>query len=576
MRSTPLQSTVLLCLLTFAQALQAGTTTWDGKHATDAIEVTVVYFVPSDRTPLADWRERVDYFCRRIVLFHAREFGGQSVLSTQVHPEPLVSALTSAQLRQGNADAIYLRTLQETDKRLKFAQDLPEAFPILLVLSDINWRPLDDFYRLKLHEGQLVFEGNYNQGAHFPGAESGGARAAYLADQRKGWGLVSADGWRVPYRGSDCVVYHEGCGHTVGLPHPKTANGSVMSLGQYQGWLSESWLENDQKQRLGWQDKKFVAPPEQELFSEFRALPQPAVPRPGQPVVLKCDWPNNARVKWLRVRLQTAIDGPWIEVPQQWAGGAPATATLGTFDRATPISYRIEAQLENSASTELWGYLQVRDFPQSPPLPRPLPPELVAAAKKEDEIANLPQEEVDLLALADPKTCWMQGEWSRTDGKLLSPKRFGARLEIPYSPSSEYRLNAILEPLDEPNGLLFGLLSGSKRFVSLFNYARGDDALSAIENLGGRNVGNETTFTGRLLQKNRLSQVVITVTKSGVHAAVDGRTILNWKGSPDELSLSDYWSTPQKNALFLGAYDCRYRFYRFTLEAISGQGQLIE
>ena len=51
--------------------------------------------------------------------------------------------------------------------------------------------------------------------------------------------------------------------------------------------------------------------------------------------------------------------------------------------------------------------------------------------------------------------------------------------------------------------------------------------------------------------------------------------MIAWKGEPSRLSLSDYWRTPCENALFLGAYDCRYRFHRLTLTPISGSGQLL-
>jgi hypothetical protein len=121
----------------------AETHTWDGAHDTSNIEVTVVYFVPSDRAPLPDWRERVDYYCKRIEQFHAREFQGQSTLRTLVRSEPLVSEFDTAQLRVGDANAIYYRTLNEADRRLKFApvgvtgKDERQAFPILLVLSEM-------------------------------------------------------------------------------------------------------------------------------------------------------------------------------------------------------------------------------------------------------------------------------------------------------------------------------------------------------------------------------------------------------------------------------------------------------
>lgn len=563
-------------VLIAASCAWGDTRTWDGKHDTSKIEVTVVYFTPRDRRPLADWRERVDYFCRRIEQFHDREFGSQSALKTIVHPEPFVSEATTAELRRGDGDFIFFKTLRETDARLKFAQGERAAYPILLVLSEINWRPLDDFYRLHPRNGQLVFEGNYNSGEHFPGAESGGARATYLADRGVGWGLVSADGWRVPYRGSDCVVYHEGVGHTVGLPHPEPGNGSVMSLGQYQGWISESWLDKEQKSRMKWQPEKADESPQIQLFSHFRALPKPQVPRPGEAVSLTLDWPEKAEVKSLRVRYQTSVDGPWIDIPQRWEGAAPTKADLGKFDRATPISYRVDTELKNGATAELWGYFQVRQQPSVPPQPYALSPDLIAPAAEDAttaKIDKLPKEEIDLLEMTDPKTEWTSGEWTKADGKLVGPKQFGARLELPYSPPQEYRLVLVVEPLDEPNGLILGNRSGERRFATLFNYKPQEAGLSAIEDIDGKNVGNETTFQGNLFKKGRTSQVIVTVRTRRITMAVDGRTIVDWSGTADHLSLSEYWKTPSDSALFLGCYDCRYRFHRITLEPITGTGK---
>ncbi len=567
----------------------AETHTWDGAHDTSNIEVTVVYFVPSDRAPLPDWRERVDYYCKRIEQFHAREFQGQSTLRTLVRSEPLVSEFDTAQLRVGDANAIYYRTLNEADRRLKFApvgvtgKDERQAFPILLVLSEINWRPLDDFFRLKPSEGGLVFEGNYNRGQHFPGAASGGARALYNPRRGIGWGLVSADGWRVPYRGSDCVVYHEGCGHTVGLPHPEPGNGSVMSMGQYRGWISESSLDKEQKTRLGWSPESVESNVQTNLFSEFRAIPEPLIPKPGQLVRLKLDWPDGVQVASLRIRVQTSVVGPWVEVPQMWDGPAPEFADLGMFDRPTPISYRVDAKLMTGEAAEIWGYMQVRadknQTPQPPPsgsssldlLPR-------QSAGSQTVVSEISVGGIDLLALSNPTTdnrkeLWSRGDWQWSEGRLESPKMFGASLQLPYSPPAEYRLTLVIEPLDEPNGLLVGNLVSGNRFVSLFSYKMPDGFASAIENVDGKNVGNETTFKGSVFRKGQLSQVIVTVRNGLVSMSVDGKLIVNWRGKDDRLSLSEYWVTPDSTAMFLGAYDCRYRFYRVTLEPISGEGR---
>ncbi|GAA5506997.1 hypothetical protein [Novipirellula caenicola] len=581
-------------LLTLASVLPAygGTTTWDGKYDTSKIEVTMVYFVPADRQALPDWKDRVQYYARRLEQFHAREFGDQSKLTIVVHPEPFVSKSTTETLREGDANKIYFRTLSEVDRTLAFAQDNPEdrdAFPILLVLSEINWRPLDDFYRLHPEGGNLVFEGNLNQGQHFPGATSGGARAAYLANRGVGWGLVSGDGWRVPYRGTDCVVYHEGCGHTVGLPHPEPGNGSVMSMGQYRGWISESWIDKDQKSRMGWEPASPESLENQgdepslagELFTRFRAIPEPMVPAPNQEVALKLDWPEDANVKSLRVRYQTAIDAPWIDVPTVISIAQPKTVSLGRFDREIPISYRVDAELHSGETAEIWGYLQVRSEANQNPLPRTLSDDLFQArasvtpdsSQKSKVIDSFPENAVDLLSFVDPTKAFTTGQWSKRDGKLESSKGYGVRIEVPFTPPTEYRIVAIVEPLDPPDALLFGLKASDKRFVALFNYGKTGVAKSAIENIDNKNVGNETTFSGNLFKQNQMSQVVVEVRGERVQMSVDGHRIVDWQGDASRLSLSDYWATPNDQALMLGSYDCRYRFHRITLEPIRGEGR---
>lgn len=556
---------VLQCSLTATAA--GGVMTWDGAHKLDKIEVQVVYFVPNDRPPLPDWQARASYYCRRIEMFHEREYAGQSTLTAKLHPTPIISQLSTEQLREGPADSIFFRTLRETDERLQFAQTQSDTFPILLVLSEINWRPLDDFFRVHPDGDGYEFEGNYSKNQHFPGARSGGARATYLSKERKGWGLVSGDGWRVPYRGSDCVVYHEGVGHTVGLPHPEPGNGSVMSFGQYQGWLSESWLDKEQKLHMQWvppNDDNLT--PQLKLYTEFRALPAPLVPQPDQEVSLAIDWPADSKVADCVVRYQTAVRGPWITVntPAWTEQNPPQSISIGTFDRPTPVSYRINATLTNGSAIELWGYFQVRETADTLPLP-PTPSQDLFATQGSESVP-LPKEEIDILQAINTDEAWKNGEWTRDEsGHLISPKKYGARIELPGDVPRNYRMTIIAEPLDPPNALLIGSRMDTSRFATLLNFRSGESEQSALENINGKNVGNLTTVRRSLFRQNQLSQIVINVVDNRVQVLVNGSQIINWTGKPEALSLGDYWSTPNPKALFLGTYDCSYRFYRVTL-----------
>jgi hypothetical protein len=347
----------------------------------------------------------------------------------------------------------------------------------------------------------------------------------------------------------------------------------VMSLGQYRGWLSESWLDDAQKTRLGWSRPKKPLDRKADLYSSFRALPDPLVPRPGEVTRLKLDWPANANPRLCRVRVQTDVDGPWLEVAQNTDERTTASLPIGAFDRPTPVAYRVDAELNGGERAELWGYFQVRAQPNEAPLPFVLPAELSAPADRADDDTPI-ADESDLLAMVQVDRDSVSGDWTSTDGRLESPKAHGARVEIPYLPPDEYRLTVVAEPLDEPDALVLGQRLGGQRFLVLLNFQTGDTRSSALEYVDGKNVGaNATTVRREVFKKGRPSQIICTVRKETVEVSVDGRRIISWQGTSDQLSLSDYWKTPNDNAMFLGAYDCRYRITRVTLAALSGEGR---
>lgn len=567
----PLVWAVVACGLS-ATSPAAEPTTFDGAHPISRIDATVVYFVPADRTPLTDWHDRVAMLCTRIEAFHARELGGRSRLATTIHPEPFVSARTTAEIRAGDANATFFRTLEEVDARLGFGPRDAGGFPVLLVLSDVNWRPLDDFSRqVPTATGWRLDGALDGTGIHVPGAAAGGSRAVYLTDRGKGWGLVSGDGWRVPCRGSDCVVYHEGVGHAIGLPHPVPDDDSVMGRGQYALPLNRCWVEPRQKRQLGCESGASGPPT---LFDVFAAAPEPAVPRPDEDVMLVLDVPPEMPLEQVSIAYQTSLHGPWIEVPVP--DPSVRRIRLGRLDRPTGLAYR--ARVTRAATdgrptetADAWGYLQVRADPDSPPPPRDVDPTDLQPPAPPPAAGDT----VDLLALVDPQRDAVSGNWQAqaadADGppRLVSPRAFGARLELPFTPPDAYRLTVVAEPLDEPDGLILGQRAGEGRFLVLIGFTPEDVQLSALENVDGGNVmANPTRHTGPVFVRHRPAEVVVEVLPDRVRVTVDGRGIIDWRGRRDRLTLSDYWATRRDDVLFLGSYDCRYRFSRVTLEPL--------
>ena len=82
------------------------------------------------------------------------EFQGQSTLVTTVCDEPFVSGKDCRELRNGDGDFIFFETMGEVERHVGERLRPADAFPILLVLSDINWRELDDFYRQRVVDGR--------------------------------------------------------------------------------------------------------------------------------------------------------------------------------------------------------------------------------------------------------------------------------------------------------------------------------------------------------------------------------------------------------------------------------------
>ncbi|MGC9327994.1 MAG: hypothetical protein ACP5I1_10200 [Candidatus Hinthialibacter sp.] len=365
----------LACLIMFPvreivseDSIASGMHTRQATDSLETIDVAVFYYVPRDREPLGDWRERIEYLMRRAQKFHRREFTGQSDFQYTIHPAPFIASATTGGFPQEDVNQFYWHIINEVwqSGEAKFQED---AFPIILAFSDHNFSPgYDDWTRECSGKG-CMFPAPHSdcagyvrpEGEDRPGSRCGGARSLFWPERHIGLGLVTADGWRVPLKGSDCVVYHEGIGHSIGLPHPEPINDSVMGLAQYAGGLHKTWVDEDQKFELGW---KKAPVDRSDLFSNFMVEHEPHRPTANQPVFISASYPEPFQRGEATAEYQTGLREPFQKLEpvafSNQGGRRRIEWKLPPIGQGESMAYRVRFEGPAGERESIWHYLKVR------------------------------------------------------------------------------------------------------------------------------------------------------------------------------------------------------------------------
>ena len=285
---------------------------------------------------LTDWRDRVDYYTRRIEKFHARESNGKSKLNIKVHPEPLVVQKSSDELRGNDANQAFFNSTNAARDALKWPGEgrrLPDRpRPERDQPAKVRRFTSTDRRRQADARGEPLAE----DGRHFPARNRAGRGPITTPPKGHGVGLVNAHGWRVPYSGSDCVIYHEGVGHAIGLPHPEPGDDSVMCFAQYHFWINETWVIPSRRR------------PSAGATAPRRPLPDHSAATTSSPRSRPCKPPSsrsgsaggpgirlaeNGEARTIKVRIQTDLREDWRTIPNDLKGELPATLSIGAFDK---------------------------------------------------------------------------------------------------------------------------------------------------------------------------------------------------------------------------------------------------
>src|SRR5262249_12568660 len=141
--------------------------------------------------------------------------------------------------------------------------------------------------------------------------------------------------------------------------------------------------------------------------------------------------------------------------------------------------------------------------------------------------------------------------WRFEGQTLVTPKESPARIQIPYTPPSEYELSMTVRRLDGTGIFNVGLIAANTPFILGLD----GEGRSGLEILDGKMFhANETTHPGMILPVGREATVVCTVRNDGVMATCDGKVIVDWKGNYRRLTFNKGWQVPNPNQLWIGEW----------------------
>ncbi len=182
---------------------------------------------------------------------------------------------------------------------------------------------------------------------------------------------------------------------------------------------------------------------------------------------------------------------------------------------------------------------------------------------------------VDLLSLIDVKRHVLLGRWTKRKKSFLSASDEYSLLQIPFRPPPEYTLQITAERTSRSRSdIQFGIVAGKNRCHIVVDGWMGE--ISGISYIDGRGAANNaTTYRGRVFPDKGTVLIEIAVRHEHITVDADGKRIVDWTGSFEELSI-DHESKLDRQALFLAIQrGASYRIDSMKLIPHLGEGKRI-
>lgn len=190
---------------------------------------------------------------------------------------------------------------------------------------------------------------------------------------------------------------------------------------------------------------------------------------------------------------------------------------------------------------------------------------------------------VDLLALVNPKTHRLSGEWVKTAAGLATTSSANdhSRLHLPYEPGEEYDVEIKCKRLVGTDTFGLGLpIAGGFRVIAVLDSWPSRGHASGLQLVDGKEPvnGNPTTVKGRVMLDDQWYTLLYSVRSNRVEMAVDGKPLFSFRGEASRLSAFNNYVSPNHKALFLFVawHKTGVQIKSITVFPIKGKGMILK
>lgn len=178
-------------------------------------------------------------------------------------------------------------------------------------------------------------------------------------------------------------------------------------------------------------------------------------------------------------------------------------------------------------------------------------------------------DQIDLIQATDIDKNSRSKSWTKSDEGLVSNKSGLTLLTFPEKLPEKYVLIATLQRVERNDSLGIGFRVGDSGTILMLNFAGGKSSgFYYLDDLKPGDEANESATTENMISDQKASELVLAVLDNRVIVTIDGKPHIDWKGTPDRLSVKGWNGINQTDQLTLSTYYSSWKISELKFQPI--------